>query len=688
MVLCKYFQQGTCRFGQYCKFEHAYGNRSKTFGDEKNIALLVAEDVLQAERGGQWLLSCYGPFKERKCIPGMDDLSPEEVRWEMYQAQKTGAVDQIKAQFQQMCEAMKVKRDALKNPTPAIVQLLEEVQSSGSENSAFGDKQKQGNYAFGQPQMEASNQPNQSSNVFGQKPAFGAAPSNPFGGGTNNTFGSNQQSSSIFGRPAAATTTNSVFGGKASFGTPSVFSGGTATAAPTAGGSIFGGGSKPAATPFGTVQNAPTFGGLATQGTNIFGGAATGTQSGFGQPPAFGAAQAQTAAGNAFLKPSTAQGSVFGGAATGGSVFGGNAAATAAAPAFGATPAAVSSAPSGTGIFGQPTQANAAFGGAPVFGGTAGFGAAQPTAGGSVFGGQSAFGAAPAAAASTNVFGGNTAAAATTGFGALAQQGATANAFGAASATPAVATNTFGAASATPAATNVFGAPAATPAAATNAFGVASATPAAATNAFGAAPISTTTGPFGGTANQADIEDKSMILNHRIAANTVFATSASAAPGPFGGNAAFSKPASFGFATPATNTTSVFGTSTATSTTQSPFGTNTFGNVQPQQQQQQQQSVFASSKQTTAAAANPFMQAKTQQQSSPFGVAPSTQSSPFGNFAKPTGNAFGSVSVTVMIDETAYSTDDCLTDDEKAAYRASAFTEGHIPLRPPTKELR
>ena len=58
-------------------------------------SLQVAEEVLLAERGGQWLLSCYGPFKERKSIPGMEDVSPEEVRWEMYQAQKSGTVDQI-----------------------------------------------------------------------------------------------------------------------------------------------------------------------------------------------------------------------------------------------------------------------------------------------------------------------------------------------------------------------------------------------------------------------------------------------------------------------------------------------------------------------------------------------------------------------------------------------------------------
>lgn len=55
----------------------------------------MAEDILAAERGGQWLLSCFGPFKEQPCIPGMSDLSPEEVRWEMYQAKEKGTVEQV-----------------------------------------------------------------------------------------------------------------------------------------------------------------------------------------------------------------------------------------------------------------------------------------------------------------------------------------------------------------------------------------------------------------------------------------------------------------------------------------------------------------------------------------------------------------------------------------------------------------
>lgn len=56
--------------------------------------MAVAKEASFAERGGQWLLSCFAPLKDRPCIPGMNDVSPEEVRWEIYQAQKNGMVEQ------------------------------------------------------------------------------------------------------------------------------------------------------------------------------------------------------------------------------------------------------------------------------------------------------------------------------------------------------------------------------------------------------------------------------------------------------------------------------------------------------------------------------------------------------------------------------------------------------------------
>ncbi|XP_011497531.1 PREDICTED: nuclear pore complex protein Nup98-Nup96-like [Ceratosolen solmsi marchali] len=632
MVLCKFFQQGSCRFGQYCKFEHSFGNRSKTFGDEKNIALMVAEDILNAERGRQWLLSCYGPFKERKCIPGMEDVSPEEVRWEMYQAQKNGTADQINAQFQQMCETMKTKRDALKNPTSAIVQLLEEIQNSGAENTSFGNNSKlnKGNFAFGTPQLGISNT-NQTSSVFGQK-SFGAS-NNPFGNSTSSSsggsFNSMQASSSIFVRPTTYNS-NSVFGGKPSFGSAPVFGSPSAT-----GTSIFGNVNKSAAPAFGSVQNAPSFGGLASQGS-LFGSGAS-AQSGFGQPATFGASSGQ--ASGSFLKAQGSQPSVFGsvvatpvqpGNVFGAAIPGAGVTTTAQSSVFGANPG--SSPASGTGLFGQTTTTNAAFGGAPVFGGTSTFGTAQAQTGGgggagtggSMFGGQSAFGGTNAvSSSSSSVFGGSNSV--TSSFGVIAQTANAGAGFGVAA-----------------------------PAASTNAF------EATTSSAPFGTPISTAAGPFGA-------------LN--TTAQSHFGT----------GMSSYSKGVSFGFAAPATEAGSIFGTSVTTST----FGGTGFASPQAGS------SVFArltttattTTTTTTAASVGNVFLAKPQQQGvvSPFGIA-STQSSSQGIFATPTASGFG-IAITVMIDETAYSAENVLTDDEKAAYRMNLFSEGHIPIRPPTKEL-
>lgn len=153
-------------------------------------------------------------------------------------------------------------------------------------------------------------------------------------------------------------------------------------------------------------------------------------------------------------------------------------------------------------------------------------------------------------------------------------------------------------------------------------------------------------------------------LNRFPPANSVFAAPAPQAAGPFG--------APFGFTSQATDTTStnVFGV--PTSTTQSAFGT---GPSFTQQQQPQTTNVFG---QPITAASN----------NSPFGGS-SFAASPFGG--KPAaagGNSVFGVTVTLVIDETAYSLDNCLTDDEKAVYKLAQFEEGRIPLKPPTKELR
>lgn len=136
MVVCKFFFQGNCRFGENCKFEHeingdmsnklkisVYCNciflldgrqqqhssvlRQQNFNinpnpptntgstiDTNTLVRAVINDSTTAEKGGQWLLSCYAPFKEKPNFPGFEEQSFEEIRWGYYEAQHTGTVDQ------------------------------------------------------------------------------------------------------------------------------------------------------------------------------------------------------------------------------------------------------------------------------------------------------------------------------------------------------------------------------------------------------------------------------------------------------------------------------------------------------------------------------------------------------------------------------------------------------------------
>lgn len=46
------------------------------------------------EHSKQWLLSCYGPFKEKPVFPGFLDYAFEEIRFGFYDAIKNGTVEQ------------------------------------------------------------------------------------------------------------------------------------------------------------------------------------------------------------------------------------------------------------------------------------------------------------------------------------------------------------------------------------------------------------------------------------------------------------------------------------------------------------------------------------------------------------------------------------------------------------------
>lgn len=62
--------------------------------DVETLIKSVINDMTAFEHCKQWLLSCYGPFKEKPIFPGFVDYSFEEIRFGFYDAIQNGTVGQ------------------------------------------------------------------------------------------------------------------------------------------------------------------------------------------------------------------------------------------------------------------------------------------------------------------------------------------------------------------------------------------------------------------------------------------------------------------------------------------------------------------------------------------------------------------------------------------------------------------
>jgi len=162
MVICKYFQQGVCKFGSSCRFEHSrsdysssgesvlrgrYGGHqyatnnyydghgrnpgSYKFGnishDFEEVMQMVIQEVVQSEKGGQWPLSCFAPIKERSCFPGWEDYSPEEIRWKMYEAVQNGTLPEYQRQLKELYDTAKLRRQQIMNPNSEVFKIIEKL---------------------------------------------------------------------------------------------------------------------------------------------------------------------------------------------------------------------------------------------------------------------------------------------------------------------------------------------------------------------------------------------------------------------------------------------------------------------------------------------------------------------------------------------------------------------------------
>ncbi|KAL4785938.1 hypothetical protein BJX76DRAFT_323081 [Aspergillus varians] len=326
MVVCTYFQQGRCRYGGRCKYEHP-GQQQQTFTGGNRFGALsgggsgfssrassgqsqqskqsqelanygvTADDIkadLVAGKGRpDWVFSCYGPGRNapRQLFGGPQrEQSFEELRLRHYEAAATGnpgpAIQEAENLYNEAVSQMEV---TLKNLSAAVKYVVD----GGKEHPNRIDIIK-GNTGPGIGQPPAFGQASAPS----QTPAFQApgfaqqAPSQPAFGqpsfgqpslGQPSSFGQPSLGQpSGFGQPSALGASSGF--GKPAFGQPSQPSFGQ----PSLGQSSFGQPSTIGASPFGQAS------GTASPFSQI-----SGPTSGFSQPSTF------SQAGSGFSQPST-----------------------------------------------------------------------------------------------------------------------------------------------------------------------------------------------------------------------------------------------------------------------------------------------------------------------------------------------------------------------------------------------
>ncbi|XP_034474478.1 nucleoporin-like protein amo1 [Drosophila innubila] len=280
MGVCRFFQQGSCRFGTKCHNEHF------------DVKQYLKTDIESCINSNMWRFSVYGPFKDKGNIPNfIEDQSFEEVRFQAYESRRLNCFDQFHQQFTKEVHDTINKMKAMLQMTPQIIDMMIKI--------------------YDAPE--------------GSQPATSNNP-NPFGFAGNNAA---QQVGSIFSKPALGSSGGNIFGGPAA--TPSF------APAPTAN-SIFGGasvgGNNAAGNIFGGATNANIFSQPQQQQSQAFGQQqanpfgqqqplAQAQPSIFAQPQQqqqqlnpFGQPQATSAfsggGGNIFTQPQTANPSPFG----------------------------------------------------------------------------------------------------------------------------------------------------------------------------------------------------------------------------------------------------------------------------------------------------------------------------------------------------------------------------------------
>ncbi|KAH9446635.1 hypothetical protein Pst134EA_030545 [Puccinia striiformis f. sp. tritici] len=283
MAVCSYFLKGSCKvepaflnvihrypnlltstfpsscvhkFGNTCRFSHVIDGANKTASNNslpgpdsfETISQTMHDDLLTEKP--LYCLSVYSPHKSAMNMIDGTDMSPEELRFQAYQARANNTTSQYVAHESQLLQQMdSVIKMVAQNPRESYKHFYHTQLPLNHPNSTFRQPTPRAN-SFGASSFGSSNQPS----AFGQATsAFGGSSTGAFG-----AFGSQGAASGVsaFGQPSSVRPAVSAFGQQTSaFGTaPSTQPGAvTAFGQPSAFGA-------PAVTAFGGLSTPSAFG--------------------------------------------------------------------------------------------------------------------------------------------------------------------------------------------------------------------------------------------------------------------------------------------------------------------------------------------------------------------------------------------------------------------------------------------
>ncbi|KAL7898181.1 hypothetical protein HDV63DRAFT_374930 [Trichoderma sp. SZMC 28014] len=238
MALCRFFQQGYCKFGNSCRFEHVNpgsnrnqpssnrfgslaGNNSSG-GDTTLSKYNITPDVIEKDlttEAPQWILSAYAPGRDApdQLFGGYPrEQSFEELRLHYMVGKASGNEQQALNEAQQLWQNAKQQMEnAARNPSEAAQFIVggenrhpnrHDICKEGTQGAPFGE------FLVGKRPNPAANafggntSMTTTTSSFGQPSALGQA-SNPFGAPSQPTFGQPSQPTSAFGQPTQTTST-------------------------------------------------------------------------------------------------------------------------------------------------------------------------------------------------------------------------------------------------------------------------------------------------------------------------------------------------------------------------------------------------------------------------------------------------------------------------------------------------